>query len=257
MVREQRLVFGEVADEYDDVRAGYRDELVDAVFDYLGRVPERIVEVGAGTGKGTTAFAVRGVPMTCVEPDPAMAAVLQGRFPEVEVATCRFEDWVPPAGGVPLVICAQAWHWVEEATRLGLAHAALVPDGVLALFGHQYGFVDAELEASINEAYARHAPELLDQPKQPPDPQAHWLALELAGSPLFVDVRAVAFDTIVPYPTQRYLRLLNTFSSQRMLPAARRAELFAGIAAAVDAHGGVVEAQLDTALVCGRRAEDS
>ena len=40
-----------VAGDYADVRAGYADELVTAVFDYLGRVPERVVEPGAGTGK--------------------------------------------------------------------------------------------------------------------------------------------------------------------------------------------------------------
>jgi len=54
------MVFGEVADEYDDVRAGYAPELVDTVFDYLGRVPRRAIEVGAGTGKATSAFAGRG-----------------------------------------------------------------------------------------------------------------------------------------------------------------------------------------------------
>src|SRR5436309_2190748 len=112
-MRERARVFGEVAGEYADVRAGYADELVTAVFDYLGRVPERVVELGAGTGKATEAFAARGVPMTCVEPDPAMARVLRGRLPQVEVAACRFEDWVPPVGGVPLLICAQAWHWMD------------------------------------------------------------------------------------------------------------------------------------------------
>src|SRR5439155_16461414 len=52
-MRERARVFGEVAGDYADVRAGYADELVTAVFDYLGRVPERVVEPGAGTGKAT------------------------------------------------------------------------------------------------------------------------------------------------------------------------------------------------------------
>jgi len=37
VVREQALVFG----EYADVRAGYPDELVTAVFEYLGRYRSR------------------------------------------------------------------------------------------------------------------------------------------------------------------------------------------------------------------------
>jgi SAM-dependent methyltransferase len=251
LVREQRLVFGEVAGEYEDVRAGYADELVTAVFDYLGRVPERVVEVGAGTGKGTAPFAARGVPVTCVEPDPAMAAVLSGRFPDAEVVVSRFEDWTPPPGGVPLLVCGQAWHWVDGASRLALAHAALAPGGVLALFGHRYGAGEPPTEAAINEAYAGIAPELLNPAQHSPGPDADWMTVELAGSPLFTDVMQKDFQRVERYPTERYIRLLNTFSPHRMLPEDRRARLFAGIAAAVDAYGGVVRVDLRTVLALG------
>ena len=57
--REQRLVLGEVADECDDVRPGYLAGLVDAVIDSAGAM----VDIGAGTGKATLAFA-RRVPST-------------------------------------------------------------------------------------------------------------------------------------------------------------------------------------------------
>src|SRR5688572_29876104 len=102
-VREQARVFGEVAELYDEVRAGYPSGLVAAVVEYAG-APERlrefgVVEIGAGTGKATRGFAGLGVPITCVEPDPAMAAVLRDRLaaqPNVRVVTSRFEDWAPP-----------------------------------------------------------------------------------------------------------------------------------------------------------------
>src|SRR5436305_10836433 len=106
-MREQRLVLGEVADDYDDVRAPYADEVATAVFDYAGGPPRRMAEIGAGTGKATELFVARGIPIVCVEPDPAMAAVLRRRFPSVEVMVSRFEDWAPPPGGVPLLACAQ------------------------------------------------------------------------------------------------------------------------------------------------------
>src|SRR5439155_12318740 len=50
MERRQGLVFGEVADEYDDVRPGYPAVLARAVVEYA-RDPAWFVEVGAGTGK--------------------------------------------------------------------------------------------------------------------------------------------------------------------------------------------------------------
>jgi SAM-dependent methyltransferase len=254
-VREQRLVFGEVAGEYDDVRAGYPAELVDAVISYAGGPPAPVVDVGAGTGKATAAFRAAGVPVTCVEPDPAMAAVLRRRHPDVEVALCRFEDWVPPRGGVPVLVSAQAWHWVEPARRRELAHRALSPRGVLALFGHEYRFADPPVEAAVHAQYAVHAPELLDDPATGP-PTMTWLTGELSGTPLFTDVRSVWFRAVVPYPTDRYLRLLSTFSPHRMLAPQRRAALYEAIAAAAHAHGGVVRQRLETLLVLARRVPE-
>jgi SAM-dependent methyltransferase len=252
-VREQRLVFGEVADEYDEVRAGYPAELVDAVLAYTGGVPARAVDVGAGTGKATAAFRARGVPVTAVEPDPAMAAVLRLRHPDVEVVECRFEDWsTSQDAGVPLVMCAQAWHWVDPARRISLAHRALVPGGVLALFGHEYGFADPPVEAAVHEAYRPHAPELLDDPANPRT--MTWLTDELSGTPLFTDVTVRWFESVVPYPTARYRRLLGTFSNHRMLAPGRRTALHDAIDAVVDGYGGVVRLRLQTLLVLARRA---
>jgi SAM-dependent methyltransferase len=248
--REQRLVFGEVADEYDDVRIGYPDALVDAVLDYCGAVPDTMVEIGAGTGKATRAFASRVPSVTCIEPDPSMATVLRRRLGStVHVVLSGFEDWQPPSGGVPLLACAQAWHWVDPARRLSLAHRALAPNGALALFGHSYGFADPELAAEVDAVYRRLAPELADPPAlhETSVPEAH-------ASPLFTDPRSGTFTVTVPYPTARYLTLLRTFSNHRMLPASRREALHAGLAATIEARGGVLEVLATTELILARRA---
>ena len=255
--REQRLVFGEVAQSYDDVRAGYSPALAEAVLAYADR-PARLVEVGAGTGKATAAFVGHGAPIACIEPDPAMAEVLRARFrdanPPVEVVERRFEDWTPPPGGVPLLYCAQAWHWVDPARRWDLAYEALTPAGAVALFGHQYAFVDAALEEALNEVYARVAPELLGSHlPHHVAAEEQWLHTEISAFGRFVDVTSTVFHRVVPYPTQRYLALLSTFSNHRMLPVARREELHAGIGEVVDRHGGVVATDLETLLTMGRR----
>jgi SAM-dependent methyltransferase len=250
--RRQALVFGEVADEYDDVRAGYPAELADAVFGYAGSVPDAMVEIGAGTGKATDLFARRVPSVTCVEPDPLMAAVLRRRLgTRVDVRVGRFEDWVPPSGGVPLLACAQAWHWMDPDRRLDLAHRALAPRGVLALFGHVYMFADERLRDATDKVYRRIAPELADVdaaalPPLTPEPHA---------SPLFTDPYTAAFHRTVAYPTGRYLALLRTFSNHRMLPEERRSALHGGLAGVVDGYGGVVEVRLETELILARRAD--
>jgi SAM-dependent methyltransferase len=260
--REQRLVFGEVARSYDDVRAGYPAEIGERIFAYTGGLVP-VVEIGAGTGKATAMLVAAGAPVTCLEPDPAMAEVLRARFGtsspgfpgRIDVRLCGFEEWTPPAGGVPLICSAQAFHWVDPATRWRRAHDALTPDGTLALFGHGYNFADGTLEDQINIVYDRIAPELRDDPSQrPAAAEDNWYHTEMADSGLFEEVTSAWIESVVPYPTSRYLALLATFSNHRMLPAERRERLHAGIGAVVDRAGGVVEIHLKTLLTMGRRA---
>jgi SAM-dependent methyltransferase len=199
--REQRLVFGEVAQDYDDVRAGYPATVAERIFGYAGgRFP--VVEVGAGTGKATAMLLSAGATVACAEPDPAMAALLRARFGDrVRVDLCGFENWTPPAGGVPVICSAQAFHWVDPGMRWRLAHDALTPGGTLALFGHEYAFadLDLDLEEKINDVYRRVAPELLDDPAEHPDtPEEQWFHVEMAGSGLFTGVTSAMTDSVVP-----------------------------------------------------------
>jgi len=112
-----------------------------------------------------------------------------------------------------------------------------------------------EVEALLEQVYGRQAPELLDEPAHVPAPTEDWLTAELAGSAWFVDVEERRFRRAVPYPAQRYIRLLTTFSRHRMLPPDQRERLHTGIAEVLDAHGGVLDVQLDTVLALGRRAD--
>lgn len=256
-MRERARVFGEVAQQYDEVRAGYSGELVQAVFDYVGHVPASSIEVGAGTGKATAVFAARGIPIVCVEPDRQMAGVLSARFagaPNVEVAVGAFEGYEPPAGGVDLLYSAQAWHWVDPERRCRLAHAALTPGGAVALFGHQYTVADEGLRAALREVYERMEPELVRPATEPPVRAAgRWFSGELNHSGLFADIRIEEFHTVVPYTTERWLSLIGTFSVYRVLDPARVQPLFATLREVVDARGGVVPVDLATVLTLATR----
>src|SRR5712692_3838624 len=94
--REERFIFGEVAGLYDQARPGYPEALVDDVLAYVGQVSPRVLEVGAGTGKATVAFAARGLQILAIEPAPEMAAMASRNceaFPGVTVEVTTFEEW--------------------------------------------------------------------------------------------------------------------------------------------------------------------
>jgi SAM-dependent methyltransferase len=234
-------VFGEVAEAYDDVRPGYPDGLGPAILGYHGPVTS-VLEIASGTGKGTEILVGLGAPVTCVEPDPRMAAILRSRFPSATVHLDRFEDWVPPDGGVPLLACAMAWHWLDERTRNGRAYAALAPGGTLAVFGHAYGCADPDQAAALDEAYASFG-----GPNRRPD---GWFHGDIAGSGLFTDIEVHTFRREVPLPRQRYLRLVQTFSPFLRRSPAERARELEVIGSVV---GEIVALDLRTTLVLARR----
>jgi trans-aconitate methyltransferase len=135
-------VFGEVAALYDDIRPGYPAEVIDTLTAYHGGVPASVADLGAGTGKGTELLLRLGVPVIAVEPDPRMAEILALKFPAAEVVNAAFEQWSPPSGGVGLIGCATAWHWMDPATRNQRVHAALVPRGTLAILHNRHGYAE-------------------------------------------------------------------------------------------------------------------
>ena len=133
--REQRLVFGEVAEQYDRHRPAYPDALVDDLVELAGLEADALVlEVGAGTGKATSMFAARGIRVLAVEPSAEMAAVARrvcAGYREVRIEQADFERWDPAGREFALMFAAQAWHWVEPAVGFAKAASVLRPGGVL------------------------------------------------------------------------------------------------------------------------------
>lgn len=239
-------VFGDVADLYDDARPGYPVVIADAVRAYHGGAPAHVVELGAGTGKATEVLLRLGAPLTCVEPDPRMAALLAAKYPQVSVAAQSFEQWRPPAGGVPLIACALAWHWLDPATRDRRAHAALTPGGTLAVFGHHYGYADPRQGRAIDTALRAIDPTVQERP-------AGWFHHDITASGLFTDVTADTLYRDLDLNTDRYLGLLQTFGPYRQHPADQQARALAALLSVVDGVGGTVTRRLRTDLVLARR----
>jgi hypothetical protein len=248
--REQALVFGEVAEQYDAARPSYPDALFATVIEYGGLQPgDAALEIGAGTGKATMGFVARGLAVHAIEPSAEMARVLGGKGVPVEVTP--FEDWPIRASAFRLVFAAQAWHWVHGADRYEKAAVALEPGGTLALFWN-VGRAHPEPFKTDNDAvYKRVAPDLTDSAGD------KWTAEVLVGDVAECGAfkpmveRTVTWRT--SYTSAEWTRLLGTHSNHRMLPDDVRTQLHTEVGAVIDAHGGLLPVVYDTLVYLAKR----
>lgn len=237
--RPQRLVFGEIAEDYDRHRPDYPAELFDLLLD---SDVDAVLDVGSGTGRAAVAFSERGLPGIAVEPSEEMAAVARSNLPSTwsveqsDFEHCRADgrrDW-------QLITCAQAWHWIDH--EAGLRHAAelLAPGGTLALFWNRGEFVQDRLRHDLDEIYDRLAPDMQSSLRgRGSTPKGQLVDIELGPPP--DGFRSVERDQLHwrrTYTSDEWISLLGTHSDHLLLPPDRRAELHAAVRDAIDAHGG-------------------
>jgi SAM-dependent methyltransferase len=211
-------------------------------------LPAPVLEVGAGTGKVTVALAARGLAVTCLEPDPRMAAVLRHNtldFPGVSVREEGLEDHAGLDGTFGLVLAAQSWHWIDPARRLDLARRALRSGGALALLWNSTLVPPGGLRDELLAVHAAHGAEeegshTLRDPFPPPDDvwETTPPGREIAADPRFGDLRQQTVPVGYEFDTRRYLDYLDSLSRYRILTAERRSALLADVARVTEAHGG-------------------
>ncbi len=263
-VREQRLVFGEVAETYDKQRSSYPSQIVDGVLAFAGLGQDTTTpaaEVGAGTGKASVLFAARGLALECLEPSPAMAAVARRNlapYGNAEVREVSFEDWRPADHSFGLVFAAQAWHWVSPEGRYAKVCRALRPGGTFAAFWNtMLGHGDKRLEKAIALAYADLIAGQGGLTSAGRAGVNDWVISEIEASGLFEPGSPTVLRTSWQrsFDTENWIGLLTTQSDHRMLDEETRAQLFDRIRAAIDAHGGTFEADYVTVAYLARTSE--
>ena len=246
MRREQRLVFGEVAELYDRHRPAYPDAVVDDLIELAGlRAGSHVLEVGAGTGKATSMFAARGMRVLAVEPSTEMAGVARrvcAGYDGVRIEQTDFERWDPAGREFRLVFAAQAWHWVDPEVGFAKAASVLRPGGVLAAFWNRAVWARAQLRDAILDAYKRAAPEILAEtdPIHPgsvlPADNEEWRrAVAATGGLSAADVRD--YEWTQTYSGADYAALLDTHSTIRVLDSERRSALLDAVANAIEENG--------------------
>lgn len=223
---ERARSFGAVAAAYEQYRPGYPDELVSEVLAYAGRPVRTALEIGAGTGKATRAFAARGVAVTASDPDAAMLAELRRHGPDtVTTAQGALED-LPVTPAYDLVFAAASLHWTSPEGRWTRVAGMLVPGGAFASFGGQRELADPDLRDHVEEVRSAYlqSDDVPSPDGTPPDSPMQWPGTELAVSPLFTDVRQQVIERRTVMSAGDYVGHLSTVSAYLQLPEPVRRE---------------------------------
>jgi SAM-dependent methyltransferase len=245
--------FGSDAGRYDRARPSYPGALVDRIV--AASPGPGVLDVGCGTGIATRQFQAAGCRVLGIDPDARMADLARHNGLEVEVAA--FEAWDPAGRAFDAVIAAQAWHWIDPVAGAARAAQALRPGGLLAVFWNV-----AQLPGGLGEGFAavyrRVDTGLPFTPSGRPLLDAYLTMCGKAAdgirqAGMFGQPEQWRFDWDRRYTRDEWLELVPTFGGHSQIPPAKRAELLAGIGAAIDAAGGSFTAQYATLAVTAAR----
>lgn len=244
-----------MAADYDRYRPGYPDELVEQVLAYAGRPVRLALEIGAGTGKATRAFARHGVAVTATDPDPAMLTELRRQSPyPLSVVEAAFED-LPLTHGYDLVFAAASLHWTEPEGRWDRVAGMLVASGVFASFGGQRELADPQVRDRVEAVRASYLDDdsVPSPDGTPTDSAMQWPGTELVASREFVDVRQSVIERRTTMSAEHYIGHLSTVSAYLQLPQPVRRQALAEILAVLPSQ---VEMVGDLYLHLARRAPE-
>ena len=252
-----RSTFNDVARLYDEARPGYLEQLIEDVIS-LSAIPPSgsILEVGCGTGQATLPFARRGYSMLCLELGSALAALAAGHcrpYPRVEVRNVSFEEWPLQSGASDLVLSAQAFDWIPPEIGYPKAAAALKDTGSLALFWNHHLGGDTPFFRAVKEVRRKIAPQTFAAADEKPlDIVISERTAEITASGPFGEVAVRRYPWSEEYTTERYLKLLSTYSPLRGLAKDARRDLLASTQELLERHGGVVETRYLAVLYVAR-----
>lgn len=128
-----------IAGIYEDIRPSYPERLIQDIIKNTDlKLDDRLLEIGAGTGKATVQFAEKGFRVHAIELGEDMAEILKDKcshYSNVSLDVVSFEEWnCSDNKKFDMIYSAQAFHWIEKKVKYKKCHELLKDNGYLVLF---------------------------------------------------------------------------------------------------------------------------
>lgn len=158
--------FTQRAEDYAKFRPRYPDELV-VWLEGAGLTPgAHIVDIGAGTGISSELFLRHGYRVTAVEPNAAMRAEAVKRLsgmPGFAAVDARGDRTGLPSRIAGMVLCAQAFHWLEAAESAREFRRIARPGGLITLVWNERRVDAPGFEQGLETLLKNLSPEYRDR----------------------------------------------------------------------------------------------
>ena len=225
--RSHALSFAGVADAYERARPGYPDEAVawllagDSTTTAVGA--QKVVELGAGTGKLTAALTAAGHRVVATDPLGPMLRHLAHNAPDALAVHGTAEQIPVRRRWADVVVGAQAYHWFDLEHALPEIARVLRTGGRIALV---WNLRDERIP------WVKRLNRLIGTPEEDVDP-----TLDLLATGLFGFVERATFRFWQPLDRDRLRDLVVSRSTVAAMDEVQRQQLLTDVDALYDGYG--------------------
>jgi SAM-dependent methyltransferase len=196
----KQIDFGKTANDYGRYRAGFPDQLYQRLSSFgVGLEPQRVLDLGTGTGFLGRGFARRGCRVTGL--DISLALMEEARRIDtaeglaMRYVRSRAEALPFAARGFEVVSAGQCWHWFDRPRAALEARRVLVPGGVLVIASFDWIALPGNVVEATEELILKHNPKWALAGGAGIHP-AYARDAATAG---FDDIECYSFDVLQPY----------------------------------------------------------
>ena len=202
--------FNEMAKLYDEVRPSYPKDLIEDIILRTHITPkDKLLEIGAGTGKATLQFLRRDFQVHCIEPGQNLVDILKTKClndPNITIDVDSFENWEAKSNQVyDLIFSASAFHWIRPEIRYEKTHKLLKEGGYLAIFGYQ---ADKTIDVAkkIDTLITSFVPDFFENPVF----SIEKFESELNSTPYFNQLEVLEYPVESNIEIEKYIQSINS-----------------------------------------------
>jgi SAM-dependent methyltransferase len=210
---------------YEDIRPSYPEKLIQDVISKTDlKLKDRLLEIGAGTGKATIQFAEKGFRVQAIELGENMAEILKDKcadLPNVSIDVVSFKDWIYLINHkYDMIYSAQAFHWLDKDIKYKKCHDLLKEKGYLVLFWYNpcdsKSSATIEIDEEVNRIVDRYVSNYYTN-KGDPERRANdgvsnndERKAEIEASGLFAFVEKLVYTQEVKNTSSQYLKAMKS-----------------------------------------------